>query len=210
MALLTCSCGAEDECVEQRSTISLDQPGPWGRTPTEVFSHAEGARVGSWEWTGGGDILDVSPASGQVAFLAELTLTGQQAVTIESTKRGTGRLTCVSRMEIPATLEIVTDDGGLNEIFEVTATADDSFGNLVIVTVDLGDVAINGSLAVELKDGVAFDDAGMMFVTRWDDNGAGLIRGMMFYGGQTSQAEGDATTGSGVVREFARFTGEFP
>jgi hypothetical protein len=48
-------------------------------------------------------------------------------------------------------------------------------------------------------------------VVRWDDNGEGLVRGEMFYGGQSESIQSDGTIGGeGVVHGFAEFMGGYP
>ena len=174
----------EDTCIEERLPIALSDPGPWGATPAEVFFRAEGERLGTWTWLGGGELLDVSPATGEVAFTAELTFTADQAIAIDPTKRGSGRLYCLGAMEVTGNLTIQTDDGAINEMFEVVAVAEEATPDLVSVTVDLGQVDWQGAITIAASDGQALDESSLQLGVRWD-TGSGDIEGELSYAGHS-------------------------
>jgi hypothetical protein len=198
-------------CAEEQYVISVDEPGPWDESANEVFDPALGMRVGTIEWRGGGDFLNVLPSGGTTDLEVRVESIADEATVTERSPINTGpheRLYCWDRMEMNIRLQVNTADGVLDDA--LTGSVVHDAGELFVV-VDLLAVEFSGTLEVEPKEGVTFDEHGLFLVTQPRSDSVGQMDGRMFYGTPRDASDGDEDAEQDeVVWSFAEISSTYP
>jgi len=203
-ALLACACATQDDaCVERRTDLAFNQPSPWGPTPAELSAHVEGPRSGAVQWLGGGDLGELTPASGEAELSITTVLDPASAVGVELEHVGPGRLACVDSLELRATVTIQSSDGALAEQLEL---------NLVGVQGEVGG-QLTGEVALQTPAGSlswapASDDGELFMRLSWIDDADHTVRGWLIWADASeTSVDGDQLQGAGrVLAQFEATT----
>lgn len=130
-----------DECLKDPTPYAFDEPGPWGDTPAEVFGHMEDPVSGTLSWVGPLNEGELEPDLAQTSATFEITLDTNSVAGIQNNPVGA----CDGRLEIDATLSIVTADGALDESIPLVLMTGPG-SNRVSAIVDLTDYDFAGTL----------------------------------------------------------------
>jgi hypothetical protein len=161
--------GCGDECQQDPTAYAFDERGPWGETPADLFGHTEASMSGRLTWFGPLIEEEIEPDVAETSVTLELTLDPSSATGVRDRLVGA----CDGRLEIDATLSIVTDDGALDESIPLVLAAEPG-SNHVNARVDLTGYDFVGTL--ELNPGWVTHE--LLLGLSWDRHGGmtGVIR----------------------------------
>jgi hypothetical protein len=199
VAVTACAAPDGESCEELRSAIAYDAPGPWHATPQELTRHVEGSRVGGLLWVIGGETT--------VSVTTTLDTNSATAIDRVFHEGDDGeRLACSDSIEMTATLEIVTADGGLQELLtvELEATQGGEGGQAGWIDgwVDLSHHDFSGPLSWQPGD----SNSEVFLRLRWLGDEPQTLRGWLVWGDSSEvEIKGNKIVGKGVNEVLAQF-----
>ncbi len=192
---------ASESCAIAESVIGYDEASAGGSTPREAMAHVEGARVGTLTWADAGELGTLSTSATQTSVTLTTTLDTSSARSLDRAHVGDGRLACVDSIVMHATLQIASDDGALQDSFELELEAyADTFGGAVESQLDVTTHAFGGTLDWQPASG----EGELFWLVSWVDDEAGSLRAYLVWG-DAAQVElvGSSVEGEGVALVLA-------
>ena len=158
-------------CVETPTSLTADEVSPGGFSANDLLTLAAGARSDTLAWSDG----TTTPLA------LSVTSDGEGAQWIDSVADYTGvsidiGILCTPRLEVPATVSFVTDNGAFDEAFDTALVGTDAAS--AGFTIDLVDASLAGTFDPTDWPTTEYDTLDMALSGTFDASGdTGVIAG---------------------------------
>lgn len=144
-----------DGCEEQVTVLSgIDEVSPLGIRAADMLALAAGDHASTVLWGGGGSYgtvtVELASPAGEAAISARIHYAGGEVRFIASTETPLYDWTCNDRLEVDVEVEVVTDDGALNERF--TAPLRSTIAQVATLSRRVALPELQGALALTAVD----------------------------------------------------------
>ncbi len=172
LALSLAGLACEDRCDEQRRTVELDEPGPFGASSRETFGFIEGSRTGTLWWA------DLEQVDVEITTTLD---TSALALTREHRGHGRERLACPDALVTWARVRIATPDAVYFDD-EVDVWLEQWNADLPALVETQTDVTPHEFEGLLIEPQSAIDDLGLTLRMVWRDDAVGSLQGWLFLG----------------------------